>query len=488
MPHLTDFPDRLPAMLVKELRQGMRARGFTMLFLVFQCLLGFVLLVAGSTGVTDNAGAVASGVIFTLFAVAVLGIQPMRGVAALSSEITGNTIEMMVLTRLSARRIVFGKWLAIVSQSALILTTIIPYLILRYFFGGMVLVGELMFLLLIFLTSMALTAVTVGLSGGSNKLIRVLPILLVVFGLQSTPLLMMRGGGMNGMMEFLTMTAPTAWIAVACYVSFIAYYGWCALSYGTSSIAPLAENHTTLRRLVALGLALAVAIIGLHAKVPAMAVLVAMGFILGPALIVSLTEPSIMLPPLCKPFLKRGGPGKIAAIFLLPGWPAGVFFSLLMLAIAAGATYASYHVKPPPTYSGDWVGILIGAFGVLGAFLLSAMLCSIFSRVESKRFANFLFFLVGSVVLTVIPQILVGIKNHQEWLWLMIWNPPVSLLMLNSYPHKFDQAIVLTAVSAVDGIICCALLTRAAMAFGAYRPVFHEVENEFAKEPASAES
>ena len=105
----------------------------------------------------------------------------MRGINALSSEITGNTIEMMVLTRLSAWRIVFGKWIAIVSQTALILVTIIPYLILRYFFGGMILAGELVFLALMFLTSMSLTAVMVGLSGNSTKLVRLFPILGIIF-------------------------------------------------------------------------------------------------------------------------------------------------------------------------------------------------------------------------------------------------------------------------------------------------------------------
>ncbi|HEX7262242.1 MAG TPA: hypothetical protein VF258_10545, partial [Luteolibacter sp.] len=152
--HLTDFSDKLSPMLVKELRQGMRARGFTMLFITFQGLLAFILLTASAVSESDSAGSFASGVIFTLFAGAALLVQPMRGMNALSVEIIGNTIEMMVLTRLSAWRIVFGKWIAIVSQTALILITIIPYLILRYFFGGMVLMGELVFLSLIFLTSM----------------------------------------------------------------------------------------------------------------------------------------------------------------------------------------------------------------------------------------------------------------------------------------------------------------------------------------------
>jgi hypothetical protein len=54
--HLTDFSDKLSPMLVKELRQGLRARSFTMLFLIFQLLLGFILLTASAASSMDSAG------------------------------------------------------------------------------------------------------------------------------------------------------------------------------------------------------------------------------------------------------------------------------------------------------------------------------------------------------------------------------------------------------------------------------------------------
>ncbi len=331
--HLTDFPDRLSPMLVKELRQGMRARGFTMLFLIFQGLLAFILLTAGTASTSDNAGSFASGVIFTLFAGAALVIQPMRGVNALSSEITGNTIEMMALTRLSAWRIVFGKWIAIVSQTALILITIIPYLILRYFFGGMILLGEMVFLTLMFLTSMALTAVMVGLSGNSTKILRLLPVAGFIFMLQVVPIFLFRGG-FNNFMDFCTLSTWESRFAVLAYLCFIAYFGWCALSFGTSVIAPVAENHSTARRLVALVLTCVAAGIGLHPDVDYRIMPVVFGIILAPAVITALTEPNILLPPVCKPFLKRGLPGKLAALFLLPGWPSGIFYTTLLLGIS----------------------------------------------------------------------------------------------------------------------------------------------------------
>jgi ABC-type transport system involved in multi-copper enzyme maturation permease subunit len=128
---LTDFPERLSPMLVKELRQGMRTKAFVAVFLTLQIILGVILLSAGAAASSDDAGETISNIIFIFFSIAVLIIQPMRGITSLSSEVKGNTIDMMVLTRLSAWRIVTGKWASIVSQSALLLVTIIPYLILR---------------------------------------------------------------------------------------------------------------------------------------------------------------------------------------------------------------------------------------------------------------------------------------------------------------------------------------------------------------------
>ncbi len=472
MLHLTDFPDKLSPMLVKELRQGMRARSFTMLFLVFQGLLAFILLSAGAASSSDNAGSFASGIIFTLFAGAALVIQPMRGVNALSSEITGNTIEMMVLTRLSAWRIVFGKWIAIVSQTALILITIIPYLILRYFFGGMIMMGELVFLTLIFLTSMALTAVMVGLSANSTKIVRVLPILGFVLLLQAVPMFIFRSGGFNNFMTFCTLSDWESRVSIFSYICFIAYLGWCALSHGTSMIAPVAENHSTIRRLVALGLIFITVAIGLHDSVDPRILTVVFGIILAPAVITALTEKSILLPPVVKPFLKRGLPGRAAAMFLLPGWPAGVFFTAIVFSIAFGGVLLASGMKPTLALTDEMFVIILAIFGGL---LLPALFASNFTKEESKRFGVFIAFLLASVILTILPAIFANMNNHEQYLWLFIWNPPVFLTMVDQREFRDDR--LLTAVLIVDAIILLLLLATAARAYRGYREVFLEAES-----------
>ena len=472
--HLTDFPDKLSPMLVKELRQGMRARSFTLLFLVFQLLLGFILLTAGSASSTDGAGSFASGVIFVMFSIAVLFIQPMRGITALSAEITGNTIEMMVLTRLSASRIVFGKWIAIVSQSALILITIIPYLILRYFFGGMILLGELMFLTLIFLTSMSLTAVMVGFSGTHTKLARTIPILGFVFLLNVVPRFLF-SGGFNNFMSYCTLSDWPSRVAIFSYMVFIAYVGWCALSHGISVIAPAAENHSTSRRLIALGLVCIAVAVGFHPAVDPRILLSIFGIILVPAVITALTEPSNLLPPICTPFLKRGLPGRVASVFLLPGWPAGVFYSVLLLVLSGGGFLAAARLAISPS---EMLPIKIFTLSLIGGVLLPALLAANFSKQESKRFTNFLVFLLTSILLTIVPTIFANINHHENYLWFFIWNPPVFIAMANE--SIFDKSQLLTAVMIVDGIILSLLLATAFRAFRGYREIIKEAEDGLA--------
>jgi hypothetical protein len=481
--HLTDFSDRLSPMLVKELRQGMRARSFTLLFLIFQLLLAFIILSVGSFSISETSGSIASSVIFTLFTVAVIFIQPMRGITALSSEITGNTLEMMALTRLSASRIVLGKWIAIVSQSALILVTIIPYLILRYFYGGMNLLGEMVFLTLIFLTSMALTAVMVGLSGTSTKVVRVIPIVGFIFMMQAIPALLVGSGSFNQFMSFCTLSDWESRAAILAYITFITYFGWCALSYGTSVIAPVAENHSTPRRIVSLALTIIGIGTGLHPAVDARIMPVIFGIILAPAVITALTEPSILLPPICKPFLKRGLLGRLASIILLPGWPAGVFFTTLITALSiAGVLLA---VKPLGSVAGNET-IAIISLAFMGGILLPALLTANFSKHENKRFTNFVIFTLASVVLTIIPAIFANINQHEQYLWLFIWNPPVFLTIVEEY--GFNKSQLLMVVLIVDAIYLGLLLLTAAIAYRGYGRIFKEAQDEMPTRPSLPES
>jgi len=137
---LVDFSDVIGPMVVKELRQGLRTRAFTWAFLFVQ---GFLLLFMMSGFSESSDGRDTAGSFWGLLQFALLIVMPFRGLNALNSEVRLNTMELITLTRMSAWRITYGKWLALVSQSLLLAVAVLPYIVLRYFFGGMNVLAEL---------------------------------------------------------------------------------------------------------------------------------------------------------------------------------------------------------------------------------------------------------------------------------------------------------------------------------------------------------
>jgi hypothetical protein len=470
--HLTDFSDRISPMLVKELRQGLRAKTFVIVFLALQIFLAVMLFSAGAASGSDHVGSVVSGIIFSFFAIAVLVVQPLRGVGALSSEVKGNTIDMMVLTRLSAWRIVFGKWVAIVSQSALLLATIIPYLILRYFFGGMNLVAELVFLILLFLTSIALTAVTVGLSGCSSVIVRALLPVLGLPVLLWTLLVMSFSGAMrgSGLFDFLTLDNADSRIGVAAYLTAIIYLGGSMLSLGASLIAPAAENHALLRRLVAFVAMLGLLALGIFSSINEGLLITLVFVIAAPAIAIALTESAPLVSTVCKPFVKRGALGKAVGFFLYPCWPSGILYAITLglLGICAFFVNTMTGNGGPDT---DEAIILLSFFGAL---YFPALWQAFLFRGDGQRVAHYLLLLVGSLIMLGILTALSSSMDNGIFLWFFAWHPLAFIAMLNEKPAS--EEVLLAAVCVVDLVLIVALLIRAFIDFRKSAAVFQETQ------------
>lgn len=481
-----DFSDRLSPMLVKELRQGLRAKTFVILFLALQGLLAFVLLIAVAAAEPQRAGFAVSKVIFFFFALAVLVVQPLRGIGALHNEIKGNTIDLMVLTRLGAWRIVLGKWVAIVSQSGLLFTAIVPYLILRYFFGGMNLFSELLLFVLIFIGSAVFTAFTVGLSAIAPILIRGLLPLGIAFGLTTGIFnIIFDHNDLQQLIEELTLQRPGhVWGLLAILLG-AGYLAWIALGFGTSLIAPMAENHSTARRLVALGAVLLSGIIAHIGDFRPEPVLVMMCYFCIPAVMVSLTEPFELLPPICRPFVRLGALGKLGGRVLYPGWPSGVLFSGLLLAIASGVylsipdARAAYYGSPGMVREEHVV-----SFVIMGTLFMPAVLLRLFGRKVRQNLAFYL--LMGAIMAVVAVTMNVLYDAHREngdLAWIFCWVPPVNLVIMDVIQHDHFTAyrgyggtgpdytpVLLSAMVSAGGYYLL-LLISAVRAFGQIRAV-----------------
>ncbi len=459
--HLSDFSDRVSPMLVKELRQGMRAKAFTALFLGLQIFLA-VMLLSASAASSDQVGSTISGIIFSFFAIAVLVVQPLRGTGALSSEVKGNTIDMMVLTRLSAWRIVFGKWVAIISQSALLLSTIIPYLILRYFLGGMNLIGEVVLLMMIFLTSMALTAVTVGLSGCSSVIIRsLLPIfgipVLMIMGLQAMFFIRV-GGGSVGFLDAFSLATTESRVGVAAYAFAITYLGAYMLSLGASLIAPAAENHALPRRLIAFVLLILICLAGFHPQVELWFVMMMTLIVATPATISALTDSAPYVSTITSSFARFGPPGRLIGWLLHPTWPSGLLAGLLIAATGL-AVVVIHGYLDNGGYGRMDTDESIAILAVFGGFLFPAVWQVFFFRGEGQRLAHYLLLMVGSGVLCLVLTGLADSMNNGWFLWFFAWHPLAFLAMLEE--SAVPEPVILGAVVIVDLILAGILITRA---------------------------
>lgn len=470
--HLTDFSDRFSPMLVKELRQGLRAKTFLAVFLSLQVFLAVMMFSATATSSSDQVGNLVSGIIFGFFALAVLLVQPLRGISALSSEVKSNTLDMMALTRLSSTKIVMGKWVAIVSQTALLLSTIIPYLILRYFFGGMNLIGELVMLALLFLTSIALTAVTVGLSGCSSVIIRSL---LPIFGLPTLlwTLLMMMSFGMRGtgFSEFFSLGDGESRIAVAAYVVGIAYVGVSMLSLGASLIAPAAENHSIWRRLFALAAILVIIPLSWFDLIESGWHTLMVFTIVAPAIVIALSESAPLVSTVCEPFVKRGALGKAVGLFFYPVWQSGILFSVLLGLLGLAAIFVHPLFRESVSFDMELSTVIV-AF--MGSLFFPAVWQAFLFRGDGQRLTNYLLILVGSFVMLGILGMLSDAMNSADFLWFFAWNPLAFIAMVNE--GKSPDAVYLGWVVVVDLVLMVLLVIQALLLFRKSRDVIDETE------------
>lgn len=316
--------DRLSPILVKELRQGIRSKLFLGAFLVIQLLL----FLYGSTVLMVDRGGVDSSLELTFFWTALIlpmvFLVPALASQGIEKEISGNTLELLLLTRISSYRLVLGKWASVIVQTTLLVTSALPYLMLRYFLGGIDIWGELRALAVLVLASSLLAGITMGFWATKvSKLIKWGAVFAFLWlGPYLFMVLMASRGGLGG-------TGPGVGLATWVY-AFIAMLMMLALA--ASRIGPPAENHSTQIRILALAALAAGLVFRGSRDLEALSAMFAV-MILAPTLIGCLTEEVRGVPRLYAPFLKKTGPVRWLQFPFSPGWPGGVAFSGLVLTL-----------------------------------------------------------------------------------------------------------------------------------------------------------
>jgi hypothetical protein len=439
---MTDFPGRFSPMLVKELRQGMRTNLFTIAFILLQTVMILSLL----AGLADPGSPASAGFFWFFIVVTLLLVQPLRGFGALSSEFTLNTMDLIQLTRLDAWRITLGKWTALNAQTLLFLTGVLPYLVMRYFLGNVNFVVDLAALVYLGLGSALASAITIGCSAFKHFVLRGLLVLGFGIGfiaLYVTMLNLIISPGASG---FNSATMGLAALAML-------YGCFFFLSFGASRIAPLSENHSTRKRLVALGFVLLS--LGFFLLDAAAAAHVVIALILGFASVDALTEPLPVFARVLEPF-RKNLILRASAWVLTPGWLSGIVFFLLcvwiwitLAALAPTSGSSSLPSSEPDT-------MLTSLLSTANVFLFPLIFIHLFfPKHASGSFTFGIYFFIQAclAVLTVMIAVLSdAMSRYDDLIFALVPIPSVLLVALENggTDRKFELiyfgAAVLTLV------------------------------------------
>jgi ABC-type transport system involved in multi-copper enzyme maturation permease subunit len=324
-----DFPTWLPAMLVKELRQGLRTRGFVGTLVGFQIMMTLFTVFALAGGAGSGSYALLQGAFWTVLTLQLLVITPARALAGLQAELESRAVDLLMLTRLTAWRVVLGKWISLLAQAALLVVALLPYGVARYFFGSVDLAGEVRQIGLIFAGGAVLTAAALWASV-LPRLARVGLGLLAVFAWQIVP------GGLTALLGLSSRSARPvsgpAWMGAANGALFAfdaAILLVLCLIGAVRRLAPAAENQAPLLRALPLLAALPAPLLGLRAAVGQLVLAACLAALIAAVELARGEEP---MANHWRDWSRRGRWGRWVGRLVQPGWASALEW---MLAIGA---------------------------------------------------------------------------------------------------------------------------------------------------------
>ncbi|CAN5292279.1 hypothetical protein BH23VER1_BH23VER1_28560 [soil metagenome] len=431
-------------MIVKELRQGMRTRLFSSIFIVLQGVLALALLAStfaiGSASGAAGVGEAVSGLFWWILVIMLLLIMPQRGFSALWSEEKARTLDLVLISRLTSWRIAFGKWAALVCQSALLVTAVLPYIVLRYFLGGSNPIIDLAWVGILFLLSCVFTAVAVGFSGHRFFLIRgAVSIGLILFAFSLSGVLY----GMyfdRGALVFSDSASP--WWSAAGALTLGVFASYYALDMGAALIAPAAENHATRKRIAGLAmLAVLLASLAFGADVDLVVpILCVVGVIV---CLDAITETPNILPSILAPFARKGVLGRVAGRFLCPGWHTGVLYMLLFV----GISLASIYQFVPAMRANDDIESYAVLIGLIGSIIFPLALIQLFFPRAPQIFAVYML-AQCSVALYVLLVTIMAEATEHDTIYYFSSFLPLGLLLSHDAVSQLGRPFVLVGSAA----------------------------------------
>ena len=241
--------DWLNPILVKEARQSLKSRQFIITFFLllaascFWTIFG-VVINAPDVYYVPTGQSLMAGYYFVL-AIPLIGMVPLAAHRSLAAEIDDDTFEMLVITRLSAMRIVMGKLNSAMLQMMVYFAAIVPCLAFSYLLRGVSLPTIVMLIAIVFFTALLVTSFSLTLAtfaphraGQTLALLGLIAVIIFAEFLCAAfcldGILYERVG--NGV-ETMMFTAMFMIVGGSCIVMFV--------KAAAARIAPVTENRST---------------------------------------------------------------------------------------------------------------------------------------------------------------------------------------------------------------------------------------------------
>lgn len=176
------WASKLAPMVLKELRQGLRRGSFLIPFMTIHLFAIAALYMEFFTdselGYNQYTGVLQMGLFFEftpfwwVAGVVCILLMPLGGIVLMGQEMDEGNYELLQMTELSRWQVVLGKLLSIWCTTMLTMSSLLPYLIVRYFVGGMDVWRNIALIITVVMASAMVGSGAIGASAFKNPFAR----------------------------------------------------------------------------------------------------------------------------------------------------------------------------------------------------------------------------------------------------------------------------------------------------------------------------
>jgi|JI6StandDraft_1071083.scaffolds.fasta_scaffold00413_11 hypothetical protein len=437
LPALRDFSDRLSPMVVKEMRQGLRTRFFTAALILFHVVLGCLMLsFLGALNQDEYTHEMFwLVIIFTL-----LGVLPSRAFNALNTEVKDGTLDMLMLTGITSFRIVWGKWVSLYSQTLLVASSLLPYMIVRYQFGGVEIAREVLALAVLVVGSGLVTAALIGFSSQRLMFVRLLMSATVgagafFMGVFAHVLSCEDYGGQEIMQDLVSAGEVAATLLILGITVLAAYLSYLFLCLGSARLALVRDSQTIIKRVLAFLMLLFIT--GLAVVLGSMGygqwVIVAVAYM--PAmllvLLVTMDLATEELPVMA---------GSSRTWLLQPGWAAGVGTACLLWVVPFLILFVYEWLTPTHSTRWDEEPWFI-TLGLMAASVVPVCLPIFHRHSRLTQWWAIQILMLTAAVLLVVAMEVMTYGDREGWGFLGLLFPVSSMFGAEAAPGSEEDTI-----------------------------------------------